>query len=277
MTRLATITSGFAVLALATAAPGRQPADDLSPETKALVTKLKEDVRNRSAATRTAGYKSMGDLGKYGHVVRRTLCEGMLDPIIGVRTAAADALKQIDEPLYKDATVIYIEKDVDRVEMVARQRGQAEPLVPLIMPMVVKLGPAASLPNPQPCPFERFQLAHVSLARCVRTLVAIAPDDELVNKTVLTMLTNAKEENRAVAVDLVEPLKNRKLAVTPLIALAGSLRELEGTRAKAILLLPVVADENTRAKARKAAEAVRFDEKRLVREAAEAALKQFGD
>ncbi len=253
--------------------------DDLPPETKALISKLKDEAKNKTPATRASAYKSMGELGSSGYTLRRTLVQGMLDPAVPARTAAADALKKIDEPLYKDATAIYIDKDMDRVARVADQRSRAEPLVPLILPMLQFLNPLASQPEDRRSPYKSAAYASVRdhLADCLRTLAAIGPDDELVNKGVLLTLVNPQAENRAVAVDLVAGLKNRKLGLQPLMALANSPREPDATRVKAVRLLPQVSDENTRVVARKVTEGLRFDSSPTVREAAEAALRRFGE
>ncbi|MBN9518510.1 hypothetical protein J0H58_08325 [bacterium] len=267
------------VVSLFVAAPLRGQ-DDLPPETKAVISKLKDEAKNKSASTRASAYKSMGELGTSGASLRRALCDGMLDPAVTVRTAAADALKKIDAPLYKSAMAIYIDKDMQAVAKAANSGSRAEPLVPLILPIVAQFSPMAS--QPITASTRQEQLAAINLARAnletsLRTLVAIAPDDELVNKGVISMLTNTQAGNRAVAVDLVGRVKNRKLALPTLVALAGNAREPDATRVKAVLLLPEVCDENTRPRARRTVEAVRLDSSRTVREAAETALRRLGE
>jgi hypothetical protein len=275
-----TSTTWHALALILLTGPAGRGQEVVPPETRAIISKLKDEAKSKSAATRASAYKSMGELGPSGFALRRALCDGMLDAALSVRTAAADALKKVDEPLYKDATAVYIDKDVARVARVAAQQGRAEPLVPLILPMVQQFNPAASQSILSSTPADQslaIRRARANLATCMRTLVAIAPDDEVVNKAVISMLANAQPDNRAVAVELVGRVKNRKLALPILMAMAGSQREPEETRAKAVSLLPVVSDENTRPAARKAAEAVRLDSSRAVREAAEAALRRLGE
>ncbi len=278
MSRLPFAPSALVVTLFVGAAPLRGQ-DDLPPETKAIISKLRDESKSKSPATRASAYKSMGELGTSGKSLRRALCDGMLDPAVSVRTAAADALKKIDEPLYKSAMAIYIDKDMRAVEGAANSGSRAEPLASLILPMVAQLSPIASQPITASTPPKQEAAIHrarANLGTSLRTLVAIAPDDELVNKGVLSMLTNGQAENRAVAVELVGRVKNRKLALPALIALSRA-HEPEKTRVAAIRLLPTVCDENTRTRARQAAEAVRLDSNRAVREAAEAALRQFGE
>ncbi len=81
-------------LAFALPTQARTAEDELPPETKALITKLKDEMKSKTVKIRVSAYTAMGELGEKAKSERRTLCMGMLDGNPLVQTAAADALKK---------------------------------------------------------------------------------------------------------------------------------------------------------------------------------------
>lgn len=246
-------------------------ADDPSPEVKALVAKLREDMKSKSVPTRVAAYKAMGELGEKAKWQRRALCEGMLDSNIKVRTTAADALKSVDEPIYKLATGILINKDAGDIAEAGKLKEHAEPLAPIILAYATSLVPTASL---EPGNFANLQ-ARASMTRCVVALAATAPEDEGVNKAIIAMLGNQSPTLRALALDHVAPLKNKKQALKGVVAIASATKDASRVRAQAVRLLPSLVDENTGPATKKAIEALRFDTDEAVREAVAKALTEL--
>lgn len=238
-------------------------SDDPTPETKALIAKLREDMKSKTVATRVAAYKSVGELGEKGKSQRRALCEGMLDANPKVRTAAADSLKQIDEPMYKLALGVVIDKDTKDVVAIGKLGTAGEPLTPILLNYATSVVPVASM---KVLSLEA-QRARATLYACISSLVAIAPEDEGVNKAVVAMLGNPHPDLRAHALKHIAALKNKKQALKGVLALAGSSVDESAVRAAAVTLLPQLVDENTGPPTKKALETLRFDTSEAVREA----------
>ncbi len=240
--------------------------DDLTPETKALIAKLREDTKSKTIATRTSAYKALGELGEKAKGHRRILCEGMLDSNTSVRTAAADALKKVDEPIYKLALGIVIDKRDEHFRAAAKLGAHAEPLAPLILAHATALVPVASKGG-----FESFN-AQDSVCAAVGALAAIAPDDQRVNQAVIAMLGNPSETLRRCALGHVAQLKNKKLALKGVLTIAKTINEGPVVRAQATALVPLLVDENTAPTTKKTLTGLRFDTEGLVREAVAKAL-----
>ncbi|AMV25793.1 HEAT repeat protein [Gemmata sp. SH-PL17] len=242
--------------------------DDLTPETKALIAKLREDTKSKTIATRTSAYKALGELGEKAKGHRRILCEGMLDSNTSVRTAAADALKKVDEPIYKLALGIVIDKRDEHFRAAAKLGAHAEPLAPLILAHATALVPVASK---EPGTIENGK-ARTSVCAAVGALAAIAPDDQRVNQAVIAMLGNPSVTLRECALGHVAPLKNKKLALKGVLTIAGAMTEGPVVRARAVALVPLLVDENTAPATKKTLTGLRFDTEGLVREAVAKAL-----
>lgn len=238
-------------------------ADDPSPETKALIAKLREDMKSKTVATRVTAYKSMGEFGDKAKSQRRALCEGMLDTNQTVRTAAADALKKVDEPMYKLAIGVLIDKNNRDIVAIGKLGAAGEPLTPLVLSYATSAVPVASMKSLD----STHERARDALRVCIDTLAAVAPEDEGVNKAVIAMLGNPHPELRAHALKHIAALKNKKQALKGALALAGSLTERATVRADAVKLLPLLVDENTGPATKKALETLRFDNSEAVREA----------
>lgn len=246
-------------------------ADEDPPEVRAIASKLKDDLKSKTAGVRASAYKAMGELGDKGRSLRRTMCEGMLDKNDAVKTAAADALKQVDPDMAKLALGIYINRDIRAVAEAGDLGEKGEPLTPLVFALATSYSPMASAPG---LTFEQRE-ARRHLIICVNALVAIAPADLAVNKAVITMLSNPVPDLRAGAVGKVTLLKNRKAALPALLNLAASPAEPVPTRVTALTSVPDCVDENTREAARKRVEALRFDQQPLVRDAVDNVLKKL--
>lgn len=238
-------------------------SDDPTPETKALIAKLREDMKSKTVATRVAAYKSMGELGEKAKSQRRALCEGMLDTNPKVRTAAADSLKQIDEPMYKLALGIVIDRDDKDIRATGKLGAAGEPLTPIILSYATSVVPTASVKS---FAFQHERARDV-LRICIDTLVSIAPEDEGVNKAVLALLGNPHPDLRAHALKHIAALKNKKQALKGVLTIAGSSTDEPAVRAAAVTLLPQLVDENTGPPTKKALETLRFDTSEAVREA----------
>lgn len=237
--------------------------DDLPPETKALIAKLRDDMKSKTVATRVTAYKSMGELGEKAKTQRRALCEGLLDANAMVRAAAADALKKVDVPLHKLALGIIIDRDRKDVVAAGKLGTEGEPLAPIILAYTASLIPLASSPKLA----SENENARDTVQLCVHALVSIAPQDTGVNQAIITLLANPSPVLRRAALDCVPPLKNKKLALKNVLAIAGATGEMLRDRLRAVELIPTLVDENTGPMAKKALETLRFDKEEKVREA----------
>jgi hypothetical protein len=245
--------------------------DELPPEVNALITKLREDMKSNTLATRVAAYKALGDLSEKAKGQRRAFCEGMLDPNAMVRIAAADGLKKVDESVYKLALGIIINKDSMDVVAAGNLRADAEPLVPILFAYGTSLAPLASKEPGGP----KEGQARDRLIQCVNAMVAIAPEDEGVNKAVINLLVNPSVRLRATALSHVPALKNKKLALQNVLMIAANLRDDPANRTKAVRLVPDLVDDNSSPVAMKALDALRFDDQKSVREAVAASLAKL--
>jgi hypothetical protein len=257
-------------LALTGTANLRADEEELSPELKAFVSRFNDDIKSRTPAVRLSAYKSLGELGEKGRSLRRSLCQGMLDSSQGVRVAAADSLKKIDPEMGRIALGIAIDKNINQVGAAKELREKGEPLTPLILHFANSLTPVAGSGNS-----FQAQEAQGKFCVCMEAAVAVGPKDPAVNKAVVAMLGNAVPRVRQCAVNQVEFLHNRKLALSAVLQLASNFREQPGTRVKAVQVVPLLVDENSKEKARKAIEALRFDEHAAVRDAVDTALKKL--
>ena len=249
----------------------RSADDDLTAEVKVLIAKFKEDLKSKTPATRASAYKTIAELGDKAKSERRTMCEGLMDVAPIVRTAAADCLKKVDENTYKLAMAVMIDKDIETILDMKKLGTAAAPIAPILLKFAGDHSPVASRQDAT----STVQASRRMLTACVNTLVAIAPEDVMVNQAVIRMLGNPVPELRDVAVGNVSALKNKKLALTGLLTVAGNPQDFAGTRVKALSIIPDLVDENTSAPSKKALEKIRFDDVRAVREAVEDAMKKI--
>ncbi|MFY7953323.1 MAG: HEAT repeat domain-containing protein [Armatimonadaceae bacterium] len=253
--------------------PARGWADDeVSPETKALLSKLHDDMKSKTPKVRAAAYTAVGELGEKATGERRVLCEGLLDPSPAVQTAAADALKKVDEPLSKVALDLIINKTIPTSKWVTDNPKQAKALIPLLVALAAKEAPTATKQDDFS---TEVRIARGQLSTAVKRMVAADPEDPVVNQSVLSMLGNPIAELRATALSQVPAVKNKKLALKQTLGIAANPKETVETRIFALNALPELVDENTRAAVYKSVEGVRFDENAKVRDAVSEALTKL--
>lgn len=245
--------------------------DEVSPETKALLSRLHEDIKSKTPKVRAAAYTAIGELGAKAKGERRRLCEGLLDPNATVQAAAADALKKVDEPLSKVALGLVINQDSKQIEWAATNAKDATPLVPVLLALANTLAPVTTS---EKASTERGE-ARKKFRASVAALVAIDPEDPNVNKSVIAMLSNPVAEFRADAVGYVPSLKHKKLALEGTLTIAVNAKEVSTTREVAVKLIPDLVDENTTPAAVKAVEAIRFDKDTKVRDAVSDTLRKL--
>ncbi|MDB5312352.1 MAG: repeat protein [Gemmataceae bacterium] len=273
----ALILIGFCGLSYLIPTPTRAADDDLPAETKALVARLKEDLKSKTPSTRAGAYTAMGELGTKARSLRRTLCEGMMDKAPVAKTAAADALKKVDDEIYRMATALLINRDFKQMPLAQKMNSGAEPVAPIILKLAESLSPTASLSTVGVDVGTRVKIeqSRDELVSCVGTLALIAPEDEQVNKAIIKMLANPIPELRATALSQVPAIKNRKLALTGVLLIAGSQANTPLVRAQAIRLAPVLVDVNTTPNARKVIESLRFDQAEMVRNAVSEVMEKL--
>lgn len=268
---------GLLVLSSALFAAAFARADDEpSPEIKAILSKLHTELKSKTPKVRAAAYTAIGELGDKAHGERRTLCQGLLDANPMVQTAAADALKKVDEPLSKTALALVIDKDMKQVQWAHDNPKKAGPLVPLLFSLTASLSPMASREPPvDGAGAAKHGEARRDFRACVAALVAVEPDGPEVNKAVISMLGNPRADNREAALGHVLALKNKKLALSPVLTLAGNAKETPKNRVLAIKLVPDLVDENTTPNAVKSLEALRFEQNAEIREAIADSVKKL--
>jgi HEAT repeat protein len=223
---------------------------------------------SKRASERMEAAKVLGGLGEEGKPARRSLCAAMLDPVIAVRVAAADALKNIDPKMHYLAVVLATEKvanksDADRVAKLLEKKQKieedGEPLTPLVI-FVVKYAAAS---------YELKPLLITSLG----TLSRIGRKDLSSYRVMATALTNRDEQVRAVALRGLARMKHGKLAVSRILALMRI--DVPDNRIAAIEALTALADESTEEILADAIAAQRYHDDEKVRRAVESALNKL--
>jgi hypothetical protein len=262
-------------------------ADEPSPEVKAQIKLHTSTLRtSKKSAERAKAAEALGALGGSGMSARRDLCQSMMDSAPSVRKAAADALRKIDEPMYKLATAIFINVDVNAIEN-ARLLGQnAEPLTPLIL----KVG-SNTLTTMQALAAKLDDFSTSSntqlYSACISVLSEIAASDPAANKFVIGALSfqlptiprappHYKRDAPALrlrAIKSVRKMANVKQALKPLQTIVNS--DISQNRIAATDLLVEIADNDNKAAIKKTLEAQRFNEDANFRQAVDAAIKQL--
>jgi hypothetical protein len=256
-------------------------ADEPTPEVKVIIARFQDEVKSESERSRVSAYTTVGELGEKGKSIRRQLCQGMLDKSTAVKTAAADALKKVDATIYKMALAIEINQDEKTIDSARDMKQEAEPLTPLLLKLAVQNATLGSQVEPiVSSDLTReagvaIRLARQKMIRCINALSQMAPDDSGVNKAIIQMLSNPIEELRTTALDNIDPLKNKKLALSKVVFIANDHKNGVSLRAKAVTKVPDLIDNNTSTNAKKALEKLRFDAQPEVRAAVEDALKRI--
>lgn len=263
------------------------PPPDVKAQIKLHTTTLHT---SKKSAERAKAAAALGALGAPGKLACRDLCQAMMDSSPAVRTAAADALQKIDEPLYKLATAIFINVDVKVIMEVQKEGAKAEPLTPLIL----KVAGNSLLPVPSMA--GRGDGNGISQCvkiyrECIVALSEIATSDPGANKLLIgsinfqlplqaapnkdfqKLLQNESWGVRALAIRCVVKMANVKQAFKQLSIVASS--DVSKNRIAAIALLAEIVDNDNKATIKKTLEAIRFDADPNVRQAVDAALKKL--
>jgi HEAT repeat protein len=221
----------------------------------------------KKAAERIQAAQTLGALGADGKPARRLLCAAMIDPVVEVRAAAADALKNIDPKMHYLAVVLATEKvaadaDAQRVasllEKIQKLEEDGEPLIPLVA-FVVKFAAVNGTPP--------------LLLAALTTLSRIGRRDLASYQIVATALTNQDMKIRSLALRELARMKHGKLAVPRILALLKS--DTPANRIVAMETLVALADESSEEIIAAAIAAQRYHDKEEVRQAVAAALNKL--
>ncbi len=243
------------------------PPEDASPAVKAIIRANVLALHSKRASERIQAARVLGGLAEEGKPVRRFLCGAMLDPVIAVRVAAADALKNIDPKMHYLAVVLATEKvatgyDANRVvsllKKIQKQEDDGEPLAPLVA-FTVK--------------FAASNGADALLLTALETLSHIGRKDLSSYKVIATALANRDRKVREVALKGLTRMKHGKLAVARILALLKV--DTPANRIVAIETLTVLADESTEEIIADAIAAQRYYDDKEVRRAVETALNKL--
>ena len=271
-----------------------EPSPDAKIQIKLQTTTLRD---SKKATERAKAAEALGALGASGMTARRDLCQAMMDSAPDVRTAAADALKKIDEPMYKLATAIYIKTDDIAIIHAEQQGVNAEPLTPLIIKVANNALDSVTAPAPKPAASEMRELHKKVLEAdniyrlCLSALCEIAKSDPAASKLIIGGLSyqipvsghadsRIRKDcetmsifTRHFTIGCVRKLANVKPAIKPLQNVVNS--DTTENRIAAIEALAAVANNDNKSAVKKALESHRSDKDPSVRQAIDAALTRL--
>jgi HEAT repeat protein len=243
------------------------PPEETSSSVKAIIQANALALSSRSASERIQAAQVLGGLGEAGKPARRFLCAAMLDPVVAVRVAAADALKNVDPKLHYLAVVLATEKvgtmnDAARIvtllKKIQKLEEDGEPLAPIVA-YVVKFATSNGA----------IDLFTTALA----TLTHIGRKDLSSYRIIATALSNRDPAIRALALRGLARMKHGKLAVPRILVLVRI--DTPANRIAAIETLATLADESTEEIIYSAINAQRYHSDEGVRRAVEAALNKL--
>jgi HEAT repeat protein len=208
---------------------------------------------------------AIGALGGKAKSARRALCLAMLDQSTSVRTAAADALKNIDPLVHEIAVAIFINRDINAVQRAGNMDEEGEPLIPLF----IQLGNEYTLAVGG----SKVDIRSRGLAEILKATARVGREDPTANDLVIVSLTLTNTQVRATAVDLVPGLKYRAKALQSLLNIARS--DESAIRISAITALVTIADTNNTATIRKTLRAMRYDGDPGVRASVDRAISRL--
>jgi HEAT repeat protein len=243
------------------------PPPETSPEMKAFLRANALALYSKKPSERIQAARVLGGLSDQGKPARRHLCAAMLDPVLEVRVAAADALKNIDPKMHYLAVVLATEKvasnyDARRVETllakIQKLQEDGEPLAPLVI-HVVKFAVSSG--------------THSLLTTSLTTLSRIGRKDLSSYRVVATALNNRDPSIRVIALRGLARMKHGKLAVPKILALLRM--ETPLNRIAAMEALAALADESTEEIVAEAIAAQRYHNEESVRRAVDAALNKL--
>lgn len=243
------------------------PPEEASPEMKALVRANSLALYSKKPSERIQAAGVLGGLGEQGMSARRYLCAAMLDPVVEVRVAAADALKSIDPKMHYLAVVLALQKvesprEIGPLENLLKRMQKleedGEPLAPLVA-HVVK--------------FAAINSINSLLVTSLETLSRIGRKDLFSYRVVATALNNRDPAIRVLALQGLARMKHGKLAVPKILALLRA--EVPRNRIAALNTLAELADESTEEIIAEAIASQRYHEDEAVRRAVDAALNKL--
>jgi hypothetical protein len=247
--------------------------DDIPAEVRAKIrlhtTTLKT---SKSAKDRQRAALELGELGSAASPARRDLCNAMMDSSRNVATAAADSLRKIDEGMYKLATAILLNGDMDAVKRAEQLGPSAEPLTPLILNLARK---KLNDPIGGPGLGGARGLNSIHFDRCLAALFVIAANDPAVNRFEIAALSPQSPGTHSIALKYVRKCTDVKQAIKPLISIANG-NDVRN-QIEAISILAEIADVSNMADIRKALEKLRLTKDAKVRAAVERALEKLNE
>jgi HEAT repeat protein len=248
---------------------GLVPPEETPSSVKALLRVNALALSSKSAAERIRAAQMLGELGQAGKPARRLLCAALLDPVIAVRAAAADALKSIDPRMHYLAVVLASERvatggDAARVAGLLKKiqglEDDGEPLAPLVAYIVA---------------FAASHGANDLLTTALAALARIGRKDLPSCRVVASALGNQDPAIRALALRELVRMKHGKLAAPKVLYLLRS--DVPANRIAAIEALVALADESTEEIIAAAINAQRYHSDEAVRRAVEAGLNKLED
>ncbi len=238
------------------------PPPESPPGVKAIIRANALALYSKRASDRLQAARALGGLAEEGKPARRLLCGAMLDPVIAVRVAAADALKNIDPKMHYLAVVLATENDADRLSTllgkIQKLEDDGEPLAPLVA-YVVKFAASKGI--------------NTLLTTALTTLSRIGKKDLSSYRVIATALTNRDPLIRAIALRGLARMKHGKLAVPRILALLKM--DIPINRIAAIKALAALADESTEEIIAEAIATQRYHNDASVRRAVETALNKI--
>jgi HEAT repeat protein len=152
---------------------------DDSDSTKALVSLLSKQLKDRETKKRIEAAHELGKLGNKARDAARPLCEACMDSNGKVSVAAIDAMEKIRPDLHKH--IVTIVSDSDKGKHIRAFRAfeelkeEAAPVVPLLLAYVSRGSAASATDRDSPC------------IRAVMCLGAIAPDDTTIMQPLISV------------------------------------------------------------------------------------------
>jgi HEAT repeat protein len=241
--------------------PGLVPPPPTPPSVEALLRGNMLALQSKKPSERVQAARVLGGLGEEGKPARRLLCRAMLDPVIAVRVAAADALKNIDPRTHHQAVELKVaidNNDAVRVatllEMIQKLEDDGEPLAPLVA-HVAKLSASTG--------------TNALLTSALTTLSRIGRKDLSSFLVIAAALTHRDPLVRAVALHGLVGMKHGRLAAPRILVLLKI--DISANRIAAIEALTALADEGTEEIIYKAIHDQRYHPDAEVRQAVELA------
>jgi HEAT repeat protein len=245
------------------------PPEETSSSVKALLRVNALALSSKKADERIQAAQMLGAMGEAGKPARRLLCATMLDPVLAVRVAAADALKNIDPKMHYLAVVLASEKvatggDAARVaallQKIQKLEEDGEPLAPLVASLAA---------------FAASHGANDLFTAALATLTHIGRRDLSSCRIIASALGHQDPALRALALRGLARMKHGKLAVAKVLYLLRI--DVPANRIAAIETLAALADESTEEVIAAALNAQRYHSDEAVRRSVEAGLNKLED